>query len=125
MEGRVIFLPLLLNDLYNNMNAIENEKIYMNAIENEKKFLLSYLQLDGNLQQEVKDRMKVVYALLNPSTADVLFASDLVSQRFKDMYLQQLRKHNRRLETILKMDDVPIYEASEFEAILEDFIKNE
>lgn len=41
------------------------------------------------------------------------------------MYLQQLRKHNRRLETILKMDDVPIYEASEFEAILEDFIKNE
>lgn len=97
----------------------------MNVIEKEKKFLLSYLQLDGNLQQEVKDRMKVVYALLNPSTADVLFYSDLVSQRFKDMYLQQLRKHNRRLETILKMDDVPIYEASEFEAILENFINNE
>jgi t-SNARE complex subunit (syntaxin) len=97
----------------------------MNVIEEEKKFLLSYLQLDGKLQQEVKDRMKVVYALSNPSTTNDLFASDLVSQRFKDMYLQQLRKHNRRLETILKMDDVPLYEASEFEAILEDFIKNE
>ena len=93
-------------------------------IENEQKFLLSYLQLDGKLQQEVKDRMKIVYALSNPATTNELFASELVSQRFKDIYLQQLRKHNKRLEMILKMDDVPLYEASELEDILEDFIKN-
>ena len=105
------------------MIILNQEPKYMSN--EEKKFIERYFKLDGKLQQEVKDRMKVIYALSNPATTNVLFASDLVSQRFKDIYLQQLRKHNKRLETILKMDDVPLYEASELEAELEDFIKNE
>ena len=110
LEGRVIFLLLLLNDL--NSNIMSNE---------EKEFIERYFKLDKSLQYEVRERMQIIYSIQHRDFYIPVVINNFVSKTEKEVFLKMIKKNANKINLYLGYKDWDIISNSKLNELIYEY----
>lgn len=88
-------------------------------------FIENYLDLETNLQIEVRKRMSILYTFQGSEFYKNIMMNDYVNKTEKEVILKIIRNNVNKINTYLRLtdDDWEILSNEQFDNIINDYIK--
>lgn len=88
---------------------------------NEKEFIERYFKLEKSLQFEVRQRMKIIYALQNSDFCIQVIINNFVSKTEKEMLLNMVRDNADKIHSLLGYKDWELISDSKLNKLIEEY----
>lgn len=88
---------------------------------NEREFIERYFKLEKSLQFEVRQRMKIIYAIQERDFLVPVILNNFVNKTEKEMLLNMVRDNSIKINTLLEYKDWEIISNSKLDELIEEY----